>query len=186
MIKHTSFFLILISFITITNCEEPSEYQMHVQQELAKDIRVDSLIFEYKFGMTKDEFLTYSWEINKQGLIVNGSGAEVVQDVDWLKSPARRSYYPKFQEDKIIQLPLQYTYNGWAPWNTHLVSDSLKVDVMNYLENQYNAEFKVLPDSGAVDIHYHIEGNREIRVFTVDEKTVRVLFSDLSKVNLES
>lgn len=185
-ILHKRSIILVLSFLSITilNCKEPNEYQQKVTEELAKEARNDSLIFDYTFGMSKEDFFTYSWEINKQGLVVNGSGAEIVQDVDWLKSPARRSFYPKFEKDKIIQFPMEYSYNGWAPWNDHLVSDSLEVDILENLSIEYNADFYTMMDQDSTVIYYHIDGNREIRVFIVDKTKVRVLFSDLTKVNL--
>lgn len=186
IIKENSLTAILSSLVflvlIISNCDqEPkTEYQKEIDQALSSEIEKDSLILEYKFGMTKEEFFEYSWDINKQGVVVNGSGAEIIQDVDWLKSPARRSFYPNFIEDRVVQLPVDYSYNGWAPWNSHLVSDSLLVDLKIQLESNYGGVFKQRTIENGDTVYYQIQGNREIRLENLDQTKVRVTFTDLS------
>jgi len=188
IIKENSLTAILSSLaflvFLVSNCDqEPkTEYQKEIDQALVSQVEKDSLILEYKFGMTKEEFFEYSWDINKQGVVVNGAGAEIVQDVDWLKSPARRSFYPNFIEDQVVQLPVDYSYNGWAPWNSHLVSDSLLVDLIDNIESEYGGTFKNRVIENGDTVYYQVQGNREIRVETMDQTKVRVTFTDLSKL----
>lgn len=183
MIVHCKKYLfMLLSIMVFSNfvaCDDRTEYQKEIDRALESGISYDSLIFDYTFGMSREEFFDYSWEINKQALVVNGSGAEIVQDVDWLDFPARRSFYPNFVDDKIAQFPIVYSYNGWAPWNDHLVADSLLLDVEDYLSNQYKANFKPRMVENGDTVLYDVNGNREIRIETIDNQKVRVTFSDL-------
>ncbi|MBO6794921.1 MAG: hypothetical protein JJ895_13505 [Balneolaceae bacterium] len=178
--KNLSFIFLFIAISTMfIGCDQRSEYQKEIDLALETGQTYDSLIFDYKFGMSQEDFFEYSWEINKQGLVVNGAGAEIVEDVDWLSFPARRSFYPNFVDDKIAQFPLIYSYNGWAPWNNHLVADSLLIDVKNYLSNQYDATFEPRVVESGDTVLYDVSGNREIRIETIDEQKIRVTFSDL-------
>ena len=177
--KYLFMLLSIMVFTGLVACDDRTEYQKEIDLALETGQTYDSLIFDYTFGMSQDDFFEYSWEINKQGLVVNGSGAEIVEDVDWLNYPARRNFYPNFVDNKIAQFPMIYSYNGWAPWNKHLVADSLMLDVKNYLSTQYNATFESRTIESGDTVLYDVSGNREIRIETIDEQKIRVTFSDL-------
>lgn len=171
---------LIVGVLFTASCEQKSEYQQEIDAALLSGERIDSLILDYTFGMSRDEFFTYSWDINKEGKVVNGAGAEILEDVDWLKSPARRGFYPEFQDDKVVQFPIEYSYNGWAPWNEHLSSDSLLVDIKEFMKEDYQLSFKERIIESGDTIFYHIKSNQEIRIETIDESKVKVTFTDLS------
>ncbi len=85
---------------------------------MAKDVRNDSLFLGYHFGMTREDFFEHSWKLNKQKVVLNGTGAEILQTENALKSEAQKIFYPKFKDEKIVRMPVKYSYDGWAPWNT--------------------------------------------------------------------
>lgn len=172
--------MLVFTIFALANCEQKTDYQKEIDVALSTGERMDSLILDYTLGMSRDEFFDYSWEINKEGIVVNGAGAEIVQDVDWLNSPARRKFYPNFIDDKVVQLPVEYTYNGWAPWNEHLVSDSLLQDVLNYMAPVYEVSFSQRIIESGDTVYYSIKANQEIRLEIIDESSIRVTFTDLS------
>lgn len=179
-------FISILGVFALWNCAQPSEYQQLVQRELATGIRNDSLILGYTFGMSRDDFYKYSWEINKQGLVVNGSGAEIVEEVHDLKAPAKRSFYPKFKDETIVQLPIEYYYNGWAPWNRNLFADSLLYDLKDYIQDTYGGSFISKIDSASgKPVFVQVSGNREIRLYELTEQRVMVQFTDLSRLTME-
>ncbi len=150
---------------------------------MAKDVRNDSLFLGYHFGMTREEFFEHSWKLNKQKVVLNGTGAEILQTENALKSEAQKIFYPKFKDEKIVRMPVKYSYNGWAPWNRHLWADSLKYDVKRLLEEKYKIEFKELsnPNNGEKYL-YHIAANKEIRISELDNSVVLVEYIDLSQI----
>ncbi len=176
--------LLLALFITQCQKKDNSEYYKKVETELAKGIRNDSLFLGYHFGMVKKDFFDHSWDLNKKQIIQNGNGAEILQNVEELKASASKIFYPDFKDDKIVRMPVKYSYDGWAPWNRHLWADSLKYDVMDLLERKYDIKFTESenPKSGK-KYFYHISGNKEIRIQELNQSEVLVLYSDLTKIN---
>lgn len=165
----------------ITSCEQKTEYERRVETELNKNIRVDSLFLGYHFGMTTDEFFEYSWDLNKRE-IVTGQSA-VTYKIENLKSPAIMSFYPQFKDNKIYKMPVQVQYEGWAPWNRELFSDSLMVDLVELYEEKYDGDFfiAVHPESNK-EAYMDIQGNRRISIFEHDDRIVNVEFLDLTAV----
>jgi len=104
------------------------------------------------------------------------------QVTDELKAPATINFYPGFEEDRIVEMPVQFVYNGWAPWNESLSSDSLLLDILQWYQNVYGRDFLEVehPEHGKAFIH--IRGNRRISIFKVDEKIVMALFKDMSQI----
>lgn len=182
MIKKVLYFVLLTPFLITCNTDSKSEYQLLVEKELAKEVRNDSLFLGYYFGMTQEEFYDHSWKLNKQELIRNGTGAEILQEVDNLKAGANKIFYPEFKDEKIIRMPVTYSYKGWAPWNRHLWADSLKYDIKEMLEKKYNLTFNELndPKSGKKQF-YQVSANKEIRISEVDQSKVLVQYIDLSQ-----
>ncbi len=177
-------FLCLVSLLIIQCQNNPrSDYQENVETELAKGVRNDSLFLGYHFGMTREEFFEHSWQLNKKQLVLNGTGAEILQTENALKSDAQKIFYPKFKDEKIVRMPVKYSYDGWAPWNRHLWADSLKYDVKRLLEEKYKIEFKELsnPNNGEKYL-YHIAANKEIRISELDNTAVLVEYIDLSQI----
>lgn len=183
MIKKLLLFILIASFVVHCNSESKSEYQTEVETELAKGVRNDSLFLGYYFGMSRDDFYEHSWKLNKEELIRNGTGAEILQNVNDLKAPADKIFYPEFKEEKIVEMPVTYSYHGWSPWNRHLWADSLKYDVKNYLEQKYKVTFKELLDPSSGDtLFYQITANKEIRISELNQSKVLVRYIDRTKI----
>lgn len=137
----------------------------------------DTLFLGYRFGMSRDEFFTHSWDLNKQGLVVNGSGAEIVQYTEELKSPTKKAFYPTFKDDKIVEMPVVYSYTGWAPWNTHLFADSLQTDLIGYISDSLNIEFASMDQPNSENKIYQstYQGQR-ISIQVIDHNKVLLLY----------
>jgi hypothetical protein len=88
-------------------------------------------------------------------------------------------FYPEFVNGKIYELPVCYLYNGWAPWNKKLSSDSLQVDVLKWFEKQYGKGFMEVkhPKRGLAFVK--IDGNRQISIFKEDDLHVWAIFTDM-------
>lgn len=176
------FFLIFCLLpIFFISCEQKSEYQQRLETELSKDVRVDSLFLGYYLGMPQEEFYKHSWELNSQEIV---TGQQVIHyKLDGMKSPASMDFYPQFKNGKIYQMPVEIHYDGWAPWNRDLFSDSLMVDMKDRYEEKYNADFftSVHPESKK-QAFIDIQGNRRISIFKRDDRIVTIEFLDLTAV----
>ena len=180
-----SIFLLCLISLLIVHCNHNSQtdYQKKVTAELSKEVRNDSLFLGYHFGMSRKEFFDHSWKLNKKEMVLNGNGAEILQYEDSLKSEAQKIFYPEFKDEKIVRMPVKYSYNGWAPWNRHLWADSLKQDVRKLLEDRYDIEFQEMINPGtAKKVLYHISANKEIRISELDNKIVLVEYIDLTQI----
>lgn len=173
---------LIIIISTIMACNNHYEYRQILDTELSKNERNDSLFLGLKLGMTKKDFFTECWKMNKQGLIIQGPGNLSVQyEIDsGLKYPAYMRFYPKFHNDTIYEMPVQFIYRDWAPWNQSLSSDSLVADVENLMEQWYMGDFIELENEDKTKrVQISVQGNRRIRVFKHDISTVGVVISDM-------
>jgi len=168
-----------------TGCDQPSEYDRMVQRELAKGVTFNELFLGYEFGMPRDSFYNHSWELNRQGLVVQGPANRSVQYEldDELPGTAKMLFYPEFHEDRIFQMRVRYLYDGWAPWTRHLSSDSLQMDVIDLYREWYGDGFIELTrtrESFGENVHYvKVDGNRQIVVTRGSDRDVVAVFTDL-------
>jgi len=128
---------VLITILLVSSCTPKTKYDRMLKQELASGIRHDSLFMGLYLGMPAKEFYTHCWELNRKGLIRQGTRNMTVayQIKDELKYPATMDFYPEFVSDKISEMPVRFVYNGWAPWNKKLSADSLQVQVIILLKS---------------------------------------------------
>ena len=121
-------FLVIFSYV-ISGCTPKAKYERKLKNELAKGVRYDSLFLGLYLGMPEKDFYIHCWELNKKGLIRQGSNNTTVEYrmEDELKYPGIMNFYPSFVDSKIAEMPVKLTYAGWAPWNQKLSSDSLQI-----------------------------------------------------------
>jgi hypothetical protein len=169
----------------LTGCESEMDYQTLVKNQLESEIRNDSLFLGYYFGMGREEFRDYSWQLNQDGVLTGF--VEIDYQVDFLKSKATMSFYPEFQDEKIVRMPVTIGYDAWAPWNEQFWPEVLVEDLKEYYENEYDAEFTLLyvPEIER-QAFVSIDGNREIRIYKNAEATAMVDFIDLNSVETVS
>ena len=173
--KH--FFVGLFALMLTTACH--SEYHQRVEAELATGVREDSLFLGITFGMSPKEFFAHCWELNKQGVIREGTqNTSVMYELDELKHPATANFYPAFYEDAIYEMPVTYAYKAWAPWNRELFSDSLQLDVLTLYQQQYGDDF-IMVDHPKGVAYVKVDGNRRISIFKENDTNVKVVFTDL-------
>jgi hypothetical protein len=174
--------LILIFFSGLTSCSQKSEYEQLVDRELGSGLQKDSLFLGYYFGMPQDSFLDHSWNLNMEQVITGGR--KINYKPEGLKAGATMDFYPQFQNRRIYKVPIEVHYDGWAPWNTHLHSDSLITDLMELYRNQYSAEFmKHTFDGDEAPSYVSVQANRQIKISRVDDRIASVEFLDLNAVN---
>ena len=176
--------LLIISVSVIYGCSPKSRYERRLKQELAKGVRYDSLFLGLYLGMPEKDFYIHCWELNKKGLIKQGSNNTTVEYrmQDELKHPGIMNFYPSFVDGKIAEMPVKLTYAGWAPWNRKLSSDSLQLDVMQWIENKYGNRFIKVDHPKRGSAYIKMDGNRRITIFRENDLNVWAVFSDMSVV----
>lgn len=170
-----------IAGLVIFGCSPRSAYEKRLKKELASGVRNDSLFMGFYLGMTDKDFYTRCWNLNSEGLIKQGTRNTTVERTlrDELNYPATMDFYPTFQEGKITEMPVRYVYNGWAPWNKKLSSDSLQLDLLNRYEATYGKGFITVEHPVRGKAFVKIDGNRRITIFKENEFNVWVVFKDM-------
>lgn len=180
--KWIFFYLTLLVIPLLTGCDERTEYQKLVDRELARGVRYDSLFLGYEFGMTRNEFYDHSWDLNRKGLVMQGPQNQTVEynlDNNELPYSAKMNFYPDFYGERIFQMRVRFMYDGWAPWNKNLFSDSLQIDVVNLLTDWYGDDF-IKVDAPKNGFEYiKVDGNRKIVVAKHTDSEVLAVFTDL-------
>ena len=187
MNRRTSVYFICTLFLItlpILSCESDTEYESLIREGLESGREADSLFLGYHFGMTKERFREHSMEMNQKGIITGF--VEIEYPFDKLKSEAQMKFYPEFQDDRIVRIPVSVSYNKWAPWNKEYWPEELADDLKEYYEEEYNTTFYsvYLPDVEK-EAYVSVEGNREIRIYRESEATVAVDFRNLDVFNLQ-
>jgi hypothetical protein len=88
-------------------------------------------------------------------------------------------FYPEFAQTKIFEMPVRFLYDGWAPWNTKLSSDSLQMKVLKWYENQYGEGFMEVRHPTRGSAFVKVEGNRRISIFKENETYVWAIFTNM-------
>lgn len=168
------------------SCE--SEYSKTVKEELASGVIYDSIFLDMNFGDTRKQFFEKCWKMNKEGLITNGAKSPMVQ-YDFSDSTfhientkMQMLFYPLFDDKELINgMECEFAYAGWAPWNTHLVADSLLVKVNKIVTEWYGGnQFLDVKLADGQNLHTKVDGNRRIVSKILDDRYVSVIIHDLS------
>ncbi|GAA0877939.1 hypothetical protein GCM10009119_09070 [Algoriphagus jejuensis] len=169
-----------ITSYTILSCQ--SDYQKMEAKELASGNIENELFLGLELGMSQKTFYEKCWKMNGEGILTNGpTELSVEYQVEMPSSlPTKMRFYPKFKDDKIYQMPVDYTYDGWAPYNKELSVENLRKDVVNLYESWYGQGFiEVKSEDGNQVVFVKVDGNRRTRIFKKNLSTVRVEILDL-------
>ncbi len=161
-------------------CGTTSEYETLRKRELASGQRYDSLFLDISFGMDRKKFFGHCWELNKQGLVRQGSQNTSVMHRMFLgKDTVQMDFYPEFHEGKIYEMPVSYAYQSWAPWNKNMSSDTLLVFLLDKYKQEYGDGFIEITHPKKGTAYVKVNGNRRISIYRKDDMTVAALFTDL-------
>jgi len=174
--------IFLLSSFLMIGCSQKSKYDRKLKSELAGGVRNDTLFMGIYFGMGQKEFYTHCWRLNQKGLIRQGNRNTTVEHKlkNELAHPATMDFYPEFAQTKIFEMPVRYVYDGWAPWNKKLSSDSLQVRLKHWFEKQYGEGFMEVRHSKRGIAYVKVDGNRRISIFKEDDTYVWAIFTDLT------
>lgn len=172
----------LMMLVTLVACK--NEYERKVAEQLSTGKRYDSLFLGLSLGMTSKEFYAKCWDMNRKGLIKEGSGnTSVLYKInDTFRHPVAMNFYPNFKDDKINLMTCELNFEGWSPWNKELSSDSLLIQALEVCKKWYGGEefIKVEhPTRGPAFVK--IDGNRRISLFRKNDTSIRMLYLDLTQ-----
>ena len=172
---------ILITFVG-NSCKKKSDLQILIDEELSSEIKYDSLFLGLYFGMDKLVFFDYCKELNQKNILVAGpSQYSVGYNInDKLNFPCLVSFYPKFEENKIVELPLVFKYKGWSPYIKKVQSEALLEDVL-VLYQEWFGKYNLIIESKDVGSKNYVwvNGNRKISIYSGINGEVHVDFNNL-------
>ena len=173
--------LAVIAALIVGGCTPGKTYERRLKRELASGIRYDSLFMGISFGMTQKEFYEHCWDMNKDSIIKQGSANMSVQyDInEELEHPATMNFYPRFDSGKIVEMPVRFIYNGWAPWTKELSASNLAKDVKDWYEDIYGKGFISVTHPMNGTAYTKIDGNRRITIYIENDLYVWAIFTDL-------
>jgi hypothetical protein len=181
--------LFLLFALLLTACKTNSEKKLAdvEKQELAKNIRHDSLFMGIYLGMPREAFLEHCWKKNKEGLFVEGSNKSVEyvfkkEDIDF-KYPIQMNFYPRFRDDRIGELPVQFTFRTLDPWNPEMQTDKLLKEVRILMEKWYGNDFFLTTLPNGKKAYAKVHGNKRIVMCVEKDFEVLVVFTDLMATN---
>ncbi|QEC68201.1 hypothetical protein FRZ67_13145 [Panacibacter ginsenosidivorans] len=177
------FFIAALSFIISCN-NDANDYESLMAKEVSSGKRADSLFFGIYLGMTSKQFFTQCWQLNKQGIFTDGNNNTAVLyklNKNELKYPASMNFYPEFRENKIYKMWATFQYDGWAPWNKHMYSDSLLPELLKLYKTWYSSgnPFIEMHDKERGTIYVKVDGNRRIIIGRYNDMIVKVDYADL-------
>jgi hypothetical protein len=188
-VKWSISFLFLATLIT--SCIQ-SDYTKLVKSELEKGIRKDSLLLGINLGDSRDDFYGKCFDLNHDSLVTQGPSGATVQYLfkdelvhDTLTN-MRLLFIPVFDDqDKIIEMNLEFSYPAWAPWNENYHSDKLKSRVLELLMMWYKGNEFVTATINKTDIPVKVDGNRRMLVYIKDAQNVVVKIQDIMHPKFE-
>lgn len=143
--------------------------------------KYDSLFLGISLGMGRQAFFDHCWDYNQKKILIHGPTNQNVEYriVEDINSPVSMRFYPTFYEDKIIEMPVTFSYEAWAPWNRQFFADSLFVNMLPLFKKWYGDDFKRIdhPEMGVV--YYKMDGKRRINLYVKNERYVQAVFTDL-------
>lgn len=174
--------LAVVATLVVGGCSPGKKYEQRLKRELASGVRYDSLFMGISLGMTSEAFFKHCWKLNDEGLVRQGtSNMSVLYDIkEELNYLATMDFYPVFGDNKIVEMPVRYIYNGWTPWNEDLSPENLANDVKNWYETIYGKGFLTVTHPMKGEAYIKIDGNRRITIYIENDLYVWATFKDMS------
>src|SRR5690606_1067300 len=141
----------------------------------------DSLFLGFYLGMERQAFFDHCWDYTRGEIFTHGPNKTSVEYKmkDELDYPAVMRFYPTFENDRIYEMPVLFSYVAWAPWNRQFQSDSLLVEMVDLFKQWYGEDFEVMDHKTMGKVYYRIDKKRRINLFIKDEQHVQAVFTDL-------
>ncbi len=177
-------YYIILIVLLFTACSE-YDYYTDIEEQLNSGTRNDSLFLGYYFGMDRQDFFDYSWELNRNKMAKQGQFNQSIQYTIYDKDlEVQMNFYPHFDsEQKISNMPVVYVYPAWAPWGKKIWSDKLILHVRDLLEKRDNVKFNLIQDINGTFGFVNITGNKRTIITVRDDQKVNVMHTDLTSLD---
>ena len=177
--------IVIVLIVSIlTGCNDSSKYRKLVERELATNIRKDTLLQGIRFGMNKREFFAHCWELHKKGVFKEGvTNSTVFYEMEKNGKKYHVNFYPKFAEGKIVELPIEYTYPAFAPWNPKYSLDMLEKEIRELYKEEFGDDYLEIPSKNEENgtAYVWVDGNRRLSLYkNIMRNSVTALYFDLS------
>jgi len=107
---------IFLATILLYSCEKNYNYEDVVKTELESGKIYNHIILDIDFGMTKNDFYDYCWKLNNEKKAGQGPTNRTVKvPIDEISKEAYMLFYPNFSDDQIVEMPILFEYDDWAP-----------------------------------------------------------------------
>lgn len=172
-----------LSLLFLLACQPKSAYQELVETEMSSGLAYDSLFVGLSFSMTQKEFFDHCWEMNSQGIFTNGVGSQVLYDVsEEFSRQTSMAFYPKYVNGEMLEMPVEFRYEDWAPWNEDTKVELLLEEVKSVMLKWYggNEFIEMTSEDQLIKVWVKVDGNRQIRVGRKNISTVLVTITDLA------
>lgn len=184
------YFGFFIGLITISSCSEKIKFEELVSNELAKEIRYDSLIYGIHFGMTDEEFAIYCADMNRKKIFMpNHNGSAVSLELqDGFNEPVYIEFFPRFEiGGKITKMEALLNYRDFSYYNKNHGIENLITETKTNFEKGYGGnKFIEMPHENKLLKYQYIkiDGNRKIVLSpNFDGQKLNVEFEDLIPAN---
>lgn len=170
----------IVFTLILFSCQ--SEYEQLERKELNSGKLVNDLFFGLELGMDRKAFYDSCTVLNKKGILRDGPSELMVEYQANMPSgkAAKMSFYPKYENDKIYLMQVEFSYEGWSQGNEDLTVEKLREDVMKLFEEWHGPGFiEVSNEDKSQIVFVKMDGNRRIRIFKKHISAVRVEISDL-------
>lgn len=150
--------------------------------------REDTLLGGLSFGMTQKEFFDHCLSQQKLGIMRDGLGNFVQQDMPqtYIDKFSKVEYYPSFDDElRIRSLPGRVYSVAWSPWSKHLFPDSIIQQVLVYFEDTFEGTKFEKVEKAPILTYVKTDQNRRIVVRTSFTQFVEFDITDLSVATKE-
>ena len=169
--------------VVSAGCKSEFDYEATAVKELQSGSSQNEIFFGLYFGMTRDSFYRHCAELNRQRLLQQGSqGVSVEYVMNELSATARMNFFPVFEDDIIIEMPVTFAFDNWAPWNQESHSRALIEELVELFESWYGGSFHLLTTADGRTGLVQVKGNRRVLLFLDGEQRVKGLISDMTVI----
>ena len=183
---NNNLYIIIILIFGLSACE--SKYSKLVKRELTSNVKNDSLLLGLKFNQTKQDFFDICQELNYKKLIKQGPenrfAEYTIKSNNSKESSIQMLFYGIFDKQNIMTgLNMRFSYNAWAPWNKNLYAEKLMPRIKDTIQKWFpgNTFIKINAKKLAQKVFVKVDGNRQIKMYTLNDKQVVVKIEDLDK-----
>jgi len=161
---------------------DTERYRDLVSTELNTGVKKNSIFLDLTLGMSEKIFYDYCWKMNNKKLFFNShdNNAVIYQVNEGLKSEATFRFTPEFYQAQLYKISVDAHYDAFAPWNHNLFADSLQKDLLRLFNNWYgHNQYLMIKNASEEKSLIRIDGNRQIRIKKMNEKDIRIEYTDL-------